>query len=196
MTDLGELNYFLGMEFTCTETGLILHQRKYVKELLERFNMFVCNPARSPIEVNLKLMNDKNETDSEETLFKQIVGSLRFLCNSRPYLSYSVGLISRFMRKPRRTHMLAAKRVLRYVKGPADFGILFPFGKRNADEGSLELIGFTDSDHGGDCVERKSTSGYMFMLNGSPISWCSKKQPVVALSSCEAEYIAGSYAAC
>ncbi|KAG2397159.1 Retrovirus-related Pol polyprotein from transposon RE1 Retro element 1 [Vigna angularis] len=196
MTDLGKLSYFLGMEFTYTEAGMILHQRKYVKELLERFNMSVCNPTRSPMEVNLKLVDDENEADSEETLFKQIVGSLRFLCNSRPDLSYSVGLISIFMRRPKKTHMLAAKRLLRYVKGTADFGILFPFGKHNTDGGSLKLIGFTDSDHGGDCVERKSTSGYLFMLNGSPISWCSKKQPVVALSSCEAEYIAGSYAAC
>ncbi|XP_052730535.1 secreted RxLR effector protein 161-like [Vigna angularis] len=100
------------------------------------------------------------------------------------------------MGKPKKTHMLATKRVLRYVKGTTNFGILFPIGRRNADGGNLELVGFTDSDHGGDCVERKSTSDYMFMLNGSPISWCSKKQPMVALSSCEAEYIAGSYVAC
>lgn len=85
---------------------------------------------------------------------------------------------------------------MRYVKGTTDFGILFPIERRNVDRGSLELVGFTDSDHGGDYVERKSTSGYIFMLNGSPISWCSKKQLVVALSSCEAEYIARTYAAC
>lgn len=148
-----------------------------------------CNSARSPIEMNLKLTNDENEAKAEETMFKQIVGSLRLLCNSRPDLSFSVGLISRFMGKPKKTHMLATKRVLRYVKGTADFGILFPVGRRKTDGEFLELVGFTDSDHGGDCVDRKSTSGYLFMLNGSPISWCSKKQPVVALSSCEAEYI-------
>lgn len=196
MTDLGKLSYFLGMEFTYTTEGLILHQKKYAKELLKRFNMSNCNSAKSPVEVNLKLLSFENEDDIAATVYKQIVGSLRFLCNSRPDLSFSVGLISRFMGKPKKTHMLAAKRVLRYVKGTADLGILFRFGTRETDEGNLKLIGFTDSDHGGDCVERKSTSGYVFLLNGSPISWCSKKQPVVALSSCEAEYIAGSYAAC
>ncbi|XP_052734031.1 secreted RxLR effector protein 161-like [Vigna angularis] len=100
------------------------------------------------------------------------------------------------MDSPKKLHMLAAKRVLRYVRGTTDFGILFPIGSNKNDVGDLKLVGFTDSNHGGDCVERKSTSGYIFMLNGSPISWCSKKQPVVALSNYEAEYIAHSYAAC
>ncbi|XP_047171995.1 secreted RxLR effector protein 161-like [Vigna umbellata] len=144
----------------------------------------------------MKLIKDETKEDVEETMFKQIVGSLCFLCNSRPDLSFSASLVSRFMNNPKKSHMLATKRLLRYVKGIVDFGILFQPRRQKADVEGLELVGFTDSDHGGDCVERKNMSSYIFMLNGSLISWCSKKQPMVALSSCEVEYIAGSYAAC
>ncbi|XP_047168303.1 secreted RxLR effector protein 161-like [Vigna umbellata] len=97
------------------------------------------------------------------------------------------------MGNPKKNHMLAAKRILRYIKGTTNYGILFPYGLR---EDELKFIGYADSDYGGDHVERKNTSGNIFFLNKAPISWSSKKQFVVALSSCEAEYIAGCYAAC
>lgn len=97
------------------------------------------------------------------------------------------------MNKPKESHMQAAKRVLQYIKGRVDYGVLFPIGRKKIAE---EITGYTDSDYGGDPVERKSTSGYIFMVNDAPISWCSKKQSVVALSSCKDEYIGGSFAAC
>lgn len=87
--------------------------------------------------------------------------------------------------------MAAAKKVLRYVKGTVDLGILLP-NRMNSD---AEMYGYIDSDWNGDIVDRKSTSGYLFMLGNAPISWCSKKQNVVALSSCEAEYIAAAQGA-
>ncbi|WVZ04084.1 hypothetical protein V8G54_024890 [Vigna mungo] len=177
MIDLEKLNYFLGMEFTYTTAGLVLHQRKYAGELLKRLNMKECNAARSPMEANLKLIKDESEEDADETKFKQIIGSLRFLCSSRPDLALCVGVISRFMSKP--------NKVLWYIKGTKDYGILFPAGRKKT---ALEITGYTDSDYGGDPVERKSTSGYIFMLNNALISWCSKKKPVV--------YTADSYVAC
>lgn len=155
--------------------------------------MSTWNPVINPLEPNLKLDKDEGGEPVDETGFKQIIGSLRYLCNSRPELNYGVGLISRFMSKPKKSHLLAAKRILRYLQGTSDYGVLFPFGREKSE---LELVGFSDSDYGGDLIERKSTSGYLFLLNKAPISWCSKKQNVVALSSCEAEYIAGSFAAC
>ncbi|CAL0321854.1 unnamed protein product [Lupinus luteus] len=193
MTDLGKLSYFLGMEFSYMAAGIVMHQSKYAKEVLKRFSMETCNPVTSPVEVSLKLTKDEEGEAVDETIFKQMVGSLRYLCNSRPELSYGVGLISRFMCQPKKTHLLAAKRVLRYVQGTYDHGILFRTQKQKLE---LELEGYADSDYGGDLVERKSTSGYLFLLNKSPISWCSCKQKVVALSSCEAEYISACYAAC
>ncbi|XP_047156314.1 uncharacterized mitochondrial protein AtMg00810-like [Vigna umbellata] len=152
MTDLGRLSYFLGMEFTHTATGLLMHQQKYVKELLERFKMIKCNDARSPLEVNIKLRIDETEEGVNEKTYKQIVRSLRFLCNSRPNLMFSVGLISRFMGNPKKSHMSAAKRVLRYIKGTTSYGILFPYGM---EKNELKLVGYADSDYG-DQVERKT----------------------------------------
>ncbi|XP_019427108.1 PREDICTED: uncharacterized protein LOC109335430 [Lupinus angustifolius] len=185
MTDLGKLSYFLGMEFSYTFTGLLMHQKKYASDLLQRFNMDSCNSVTNPVETNVKLTKDEDGEAVDETLFKQIVGSLRYLCNNRPYLSYGVGLVSRFMCRPRKSHIVAAKRIMRYVKGTLDQGILFPVGTQTLKP-ELERPGFKDSDYGGDLVERKSTSGYLFLLNNVPISWCSKKQTKIALSSCEA----------
>ncbi|XP_052734060.1 secreted RxLR effector protein 161-like [Vigna angularis] len=97
------------------------------------------------------------------------------------------------MGNPKKSHMLAAKRILRYIKGTANYGFLFPYGLR---EDELKFIGYADFDYGANHVERKSTSRNIFFLNEAPISWCSKKQSVVALSSCEEEYIPRCYAAC
>jgi len=129
----------------------------------------------------------------DPTLFKQIVGSLRYLCNSRSDIAYAVGIISRFMSEPRASRLLAAKRVMRYIKGTLQYGILFP---KCLNESSMELITYFDADWCGDKHDRKSTLGYLFKFLNAPISWCVKKQPVVALSTCESEYIAGCMAAC
>ncbi|KAG2375880.1 Retrovirus-related Pol polyprotein from transposon TNT 1-94 Protease [Vigna angularis] len=167
ITDLGRLSYFLGMEFTYTTTGLVIHQRKYANDFLKRFNMMECNITRSPMEVNLKLMKDDSEKDADETKFKQIIGSIRFICNSRPDLAFCVGVISRFMSKPKESHMQATKRVLWYIKGSMDCGVLFPTRRKKTVE---EITGYIYSDYGGDPIERKSASGYIFMLNYAPVS--------------------------
>ncbi|XP_047178652.1 uncharacterized mitochondrial protein AtMg00240-like [Vigna umbellata] len=118
--------------------------------------------AKSLIEINLKLTKGESEENADETMFKQISGTLRFLYNSRPYLSFSVGLVSSFMSSPKKSHMLVVKRLYRYIQGTTNYGVLFPTGKKKLE---LELIAFTDSDCGGDPVERKRTYGYVFMLN-------------------------------
>ncbi|CAJ2646460.1 unnamed protein product [Trifolium pratense] len=193
LTDLGEISYFLGIEFLKTSKGLMLHQRKYAGEILKRFNMSDCTYAITPMETNLKLEMNESEDAVDPTMFKQIVGSLRYLCNSRPDICFEVGLISRFMEDPRQSHMKAAVRILRYIAGTLDFGILFPKSAVNAKS---KIICYSDADWCGDKVDRRSTTGYFFKYLNASVAWCSRKQPVVALSSCEAEYIAGSYAAC
>ncbi|GAU43236.1 hypothetical protein TSUD_241260 [Trifolium subterraneum] len=192
MTGLGKLQYFLGLEFSNTNKGLIVHQKKYVTDVLKRFNMMDYNPANTPMETNLKLSNDEEGESVDATLYKQMVGCLRYVWNSRPEISHSFGIVSRFMQKPKVTHMQAVKRIMRYLQGTIDYGILFP--KPIGHKGNL--IGFCDSDWCGDQVERKSTMGYVFKLFDSPISWSSKKQTVVALFTCEAEYISACYATC
>jgi len=117
MSDLGKLTYFLDMKFTEVAEGLVMHQMKYASDILKRFNMMNCNPSSSPAETNVKLVMNEEERPVNPTLFKQIVGLLRYLCNSSHDIAYVVSIISRFMSEPRLSHLLAAKRVMRYIKG-------------------------------------------------------------------------------
>lgn len=193
MTDLGEISYFLGIEFQNTSDGVLLSQKKYASDVLKRFNMQHCNGAATPAEAGLWLDKNVDEPEVDATKFRQVVGALRYLCNTRPDIAFSVGLISRVMDRPRTSHLAAAKRILRYVKDTMAYGILLPSKCRENEKG---LYGFTDADWGGDKTDRKSTAGSVFLLGSGPISWSSKKESVVALSSCEAEYIAASMGAC
>ncbi|XP_071708723.1 secreted RxLR effector protein 161-like [Rutidosis leptorrhynchoides] len=118
-----------------------------------------------------------------------MVGSLIYLTITRPEIAYSVGIVSQFMQCPTNVHIDAAKRILRYVKGSIGRG----FWYKKYD--NVLLKGFVDADWMGDANDRHSTSGYCFNMSSAIISWCSKKQDVVALSSTEAEYIAATMAA-
>jgi hypothetical protein len=143
MSDLGKLNYFLGLEFHYASDGVVLHQRKYIADVLKRFHMENCNEAETPMEANLKLSMSEDEQAVDATLFKQVVGSLRFICNTRPDINYAVGSVSRFMSKPKTSHLIAAKRILRYLKGTKDYGLVFPTSNNNSQ---IELAGFSDFD--------------------------------------------------
>ncbi|GAU49301.1 hypothetical protein TSUD_367130 [Trifolium subterraneum] len=189
MTDLGHMTYFLGIEFLRTGQGILMHQTKYAKEILKKFEMDKCNSALSPTEPRLQLSKSTEEEDVDPTSYKQLIGSLRYLCNTRPDLAYSVGIVSRFMDRPKSSHLIAVKRILRYVKGTIDYGVLFHASDKKNE---CKLMGYTNSNWCGDVEDRKSTAGYIFYFGEAPISWCSKKELVVALSSCEAEYIAAS----
>ncbi|KAE9587483.1 putative RNA-directed DNA polymerase [Lupinus albus] len=190
MTDLGKIKYFLGIEVVQTATGFFIGQKKYVQEVLERFNMENFNPVGSPTEPGLKLSRDIDGEKVDSTYFKQIVGSLMYLTTTRPDIMYAVCLISRYMERPTELHLKAAKRVFRYLKGTTDFGIFY-----KKSEGPI-LTGFTDSDYAGDVDDRRSTSGHVFMMGSSAISLASKKQQVVTLSTTEAEFIAAATSAC
>jgi hypothetical protein len=144
---LGRLSYFVGFEFTTNKAGIVMHRQKYIGELLERFQIIDCNNASNPSETNAKLDECSNEEKVESTEFKQIVGSLRYLCNNRPDICFAVGIISRFMNDLRKSHLTAAKMILRYVKGTLKFGLLFPAANK---EGEAELEGYFDSDWCGD----------------------------------------------
>lgn len=140
-----------------------------------------CNSISNPSETNSKIDECSEEENVDSIVFKQIVSSLRYLCNNRPYICYSVSVTRKLMHDPRKTHLIAAKRILRYVKFIKEYGLLFP----NRSKGDIsELIGYSDSDWCGDITDRKRTSGYVFKFNEAIISWCTKKQPVTSLSSC------------
>lgn len=151
------------------------------------------NSAAIPIMANLKLTNQTDERKVYATLYKQIIVSLRYICNRRLNISYGVRLVSRLMNDPRQSQFATAKHILRYLKGTTNYDIFFP-KKSGIIDGVLEA--WCDLDLYGDKVDRKSTCGYLFKYMGAPISSCSKKQKVVAFSSCEAEYIASIETTC
>jgi hypothetical protein len=194
MSDLGALSYYLGLEVTQGVAGITLRQGSYAAKILEKAGMTGCNPCATPIEVKLKLLKEGTTPSVDATEYRNIIGSLRYLCNSRPDLAFAVGYLSRFMEAPRQEHMAAVKRVLRYVAGTMHWGVHYHPGRNK--EAAPTLLGYSDSDLAGDINDRKSTSGLMFFLAEGPVAWQSAKQKVVALSSCEAEYIAAAGAAC
>ncbi|CAL0310635.1 unnamed protein product [Lupinus luteus] len=115
MTDLGQLSYFIGLEFQYIKGGLFMHQKKYLLEVLNMFGMMNCNPSDIPAELNLKLGNCETKDDADATVFRQTVGRLRYICHTRPEMSFSVGATSRFMSHPKQSHMIAAKKIRRYL---------------------------------------------------------------------------------
>ena len=144
--------------------------------------MLDCKTISTPMDPNMRLQEDKGNDREDMTMCRQLVGSLIYLTLTRPDISYVVGVVSRYMSNPKKSHLDAVRRILRYVKGTINFGILYK--KTN----NCQVMGYCDADYAGDCGTRRSTTGYFFSLGTGAISWCSKKQPTVALSSTEAEY--------
>ncbi|BAU01092.1 hypothetical protein VIGAN_11025000, partial [Vigna angularis var. angularis] len=132
---------------------MFVHQRRYISEVLKRFGMEGCNNANVPVIENTKMFIQADDKKVDATLFKQIVGSLRYVCNSRPDISYGVGLVSRFMSDPRQSHISTAKHILRYLKGTIEFGLYFP---KKTDGINGVLKAWSDSDWCGDQMDRKS----------------------------------------
>eukprot|EP00253_Pinus_taeda_P030125 PITA_30125 len=149
-----------------------------------------CKAAITPTVMGLKLNKEDSSKNFDPSLYKSIVGSLMYLTATRPDIMHVVSLISRFMERPKEAHWQAAKRILRYVKGTKRFGILYITLECS------DLIGYTDSNWAGSVDDRKSTSGYVFQMGSRAISWASKKQPIVALSTVEVEYVAATTVAC
>ncbi|WVZ59946.1 hypothetical protein U9M48_010027 [Paspalum notatum var. saurae] len=189
MSDLGPLSFYLGIEVHQDDSGITLRQTAYAKRIVELAGLTDCNPALTPMEERLKLSRDSTAEEVDATQYRRLVGSLRYLVHTRPDLAFSVVYVSRFMQRPTTEHQQAVKRIIRYVAGTLDHGLYYP-----RCPGEAHLVGYSDSDHDGDIDTSKSTSGILFFLGKCLVSWQSVKQQVVALSSCEAEYIAASTA--
>ena len=157
MKELGQLNHFLGLEIDCTQNGIFLHQQKYSKDLLKRFAMLKCKPISTPIEPNAKLCALEGKDLEDATMYRQLVGSLIYLTLTRPDISFAVGVMSRYMQSPKKTHLESVRRILRYVKSTLGYGIMYKKG------GDCRLVGYCDADYTGDhdtVVQLQGMSSY------------------------------------
>ncbi|XP_020418045.1 uncharacterized protein LOC109948747 [Prunus persica] len=187
--DLGDLKYFLGIEVSRFKQGICISQRKYTLEILKDAGILGARPVSFPMEQNIKLSNE-GEILKDPAKYRRLVGRLIYLTITRPDITYAVHVLSRFMHEPRVPHMDAAVRILRYLKYTPGQGILFP------TQDDLKLKAFCDSDWAGCPTTRRSTTGYFVFLGNSLISWRTKRQKTVSLSSAEAEYRAMASTCC
>ncbi|XP_057513832.1 uncharacterized mitochondrial protein AtMg00810-like [Actinidia eriantha] len=159
MKDLGDLNYFLGVEVSSTSDGYYLSQTKYASNLLSRVGLTDKKTVDTPLEDNVRLNTIDGEPLSDPTLYHQLVGSLIYLTVMRPDISHAVHIVSQFMSAPRSTHYATALRILRYIKGTIFHGLHF------LSQSSLTLRAYLDADWAGDPTDRRFTTGYCFFLD-------------------------------
>jgi len=186
MSMMGELKFFLGIQVNQCKDGLYVHQTKYTKELLKKFKLEDCKVMNTPMHPTCTLSKEDTGTKVDQKLYRCMIGSLLYLTASRLDILFSVCLCARFQSDPRESHLTAVKRIFRYLKGTTNLGLLY---RKSLD---YQLVGFCDADYAGDMIERKSTSGNCQFLGENLISWDSKRQVTIVMSTAEAEYISAA----
>jgi hypothetical protein len=192
---LGPIKRFLGLTVHQELDKVYINQAEYITSLLQKTKMMECKSVLTPIG-SYQISKDDCPKTEEDIVFmksipyRQVVGSLLWIAGaSRPDIAAAVNIVSRYSQNPGRNHWYAVKRILQYLKGSINMGLCL------GGDSPLKLSAFSDADWAGDPDSRKSTSGYIIKLGNSLISWSSKRQPNVALSSCESELYAMTSAA-
>nr|GMD47282.1 uncharacterized protein LOC109158084 [Ipomoea batatas] len=188
--DLGVLGYFLGIETSSNEDGLNICQRKYALEVLNDASFLDCKLVRTPMVPGSLLFPKDGTLLSDPNGYRRLIGRLLYLTTTRPDITYVVHHLGQFVSAPTDKHMIAAHRVLRYIKGSPSQSLFYPA------EASLNLKAFSDSDWASCAETRKSITGHCIFIGASLVSWRSKKQAMVSKSSSEAEYWALATIAC
>ncbi|XP_015161264.1 uncharacterized mitochondrial protein AtMg00810-like [Solanum tuberosum] len=179
---LGKLHYFLGLEILYRHDGALISQTKFTSDLLKEFDVLNCKVTTSPLDYTEKLKATDGKLLPDPTYYRKLVGKLNFLTNTRTDIAYSVQHLSQFMQTPREPHLKASYHVLRYLKQDPTLGIFI------SNKPDLTVSAYCDSDWAACPDSKKFVSGYLVLMEDSPISWKSKKQAIVSLSSAEAEY--------
>jgi hypothetical protein len=190
MKDLALMHYFLGLEIWQQKGEIFLGQGKYTVEILKRFGMEDCKPMATPMVTNLKKLSTSESQKVNPTIYRQLIGCLMYLTNTRLDICFAVNTLSQHMVDPRRVHWIATKHILRYLKDTIRYKIQY------IQRDQIRLMGYSYLDWPGNNVDRKSTSGGCFSIGSGMISWYDKKQKSVALSSTKVEYMAANQASC
>ncbi|KAJ0742843.1 putative RNA-directed DNA polymerase [Helianthus annuus] len=194
LTNMGQLHYFLGIEVIHHRSDLVLSQRTYVLDILQRAGLADCKPVSSPMATSQVLLPDDSPLLDDPSRYRQTVGALQYATLSRPDIAFAVNKVCQFMHAPTENHWAAVKRILCYLKGTVNYGLLFrhntgyqlqAFSDANW---TSTLTAFSDSDWAGCPIDRRSTGGYAIYLGSNLISWSAKKQRTVSRSSTESEY--------
>nr|KYP70038.1 hypothetical protein KK1_009246 [Cajanus cajan] len=176
MSMMGELKFFLGLQIVQSEEGIKIHQKKYTKELLQKFKIADAKPMKTPMHPSTTLGLDEESPYVDSTMYQGMVGSLLYLTMSRPDIMFNVYICARFQVRPKEVHLQAVKRILRYLKGTPNLGFNF-YRSQN-----FSLLGYCDADYVRDKWERKSTSGGSHFLDRCLVSWTSKRQSTISLT--------------
>lgn len=193
MKDLGTAKFCVGLHITRDKSNntIYLDQTKYIEEMLDKFGMTDCNPIDTPCDANQRLVKEERTSDFDPSTvpYQQAIGCILYLTQgTRPDIAFAINNLSRYNNCFTKTHWMAVKRVLRYLKGTKNLRLAF-----RKDENDY-MIGYCDADWATDMDERRSCTGYIFLRSSGAISWNSKRQPTVALSTAEAEYMSLSSA--
>jgi hypothetical protein len=184
MSMMDELKFFLGFQIKQVKEGTFLCQSKYVKDMLKRFDIADSKPIKTPMALNGHLDLNEEGKSVDQKVFHSMIGSLLYLCASRPNIMLSVCICARFQANTKECYLMAVKRIFRYLVHTPNLGLWYPKGS------TFYLHGYSDSDYADCKVDRKSTTGTCQFLGRSLVSWSSKKQNSVAVSTPEAEYVA------
>jgi hypothetical protein len=183
MKDRSLMHYYLGLEVWQKHGEVFLGQGKYAVKILQKFGMMDCKSMATPLTTNIRKVRDLDSDPVDPSLYRQLIGSLMYLVNTRPDICFVVNNLSQLHVEPRHEHWIATKHVLRYIRGMLNYGL------RYTSSSDIQLHGFTYSDWAGSAEDIRSTSGMCFSLGSTMISWSNRKHKSVALSTAEAEYI-------
>jgi histone deacetylase 1/2 len=195
LSDEGEAKVIVGMRLTKKNGYIYVDQRAYIREKLDEFRLSECRESPTPA---TKIAKENSENTCKfkqkhiavnKQLYMQMVGSLIYALHTRPDITHAVNIVCRYMSDPQHQHMIAAKHVFRYLRGTTDYGLKYQLGECNYVN-SFEITGFSDASWADNKEDRKSTAGHCVFVNTNLITWCTRKQQVVATSTTESELIA------
>jgi hypothetical protein len=187
MSMMGELKCSLGFQIKQLQEGTFICQTKYIQDILKKFGMKNAKPIKTPMGTNGHLDLDIGGKSVDQKVYRSMIGSFLYLCASRSNIMLLVCMCAWFQANPKEIHLRVVKRIMRYLVYTPKFGLWYPKGS------TFDLIGYSDADYAGCKIDRKSTLGTCQFLGRSLVSWASKKQNSVALSTTEAEYIAAGH---